>query len=173
MMQLDFILNDAAQHWEVSVNESLLDALRRHGVFGVKHGCETGECGACTVLFDGAPVTSCTMLAAQAGGHAVTTVEALGEHPAQGWKQTEGLSQLQQAFIESGAIQCGYCTPGQLLAADALLYANPDPTEDEVRQALSGVLCRCTGYVKPVQAVLRAAARRRGETTDCRLQIAD
>jgi len=162
-MQLDFTLNAAAQHWEISVNESLLDALRRHGVFGVKHGCETGECGACTVLLDGVPVTSCTLLAAQAGGHAVTTVEALGEHPAQGWKQTPGLSDLQQAFIESGAIQCGYCTPGQLLAAEALLRANPDPTEDEVRQALSGVLCRCTGYVKPVQAVLTAAARRRGE----------
>ena len=168
-MQLDFTLNATPQHWEVSVNESLLDALRRYGVFGVKHGCETGECGACTVLLDGVPVTSCTMLAAQAGGHAVTTVEALGEHPEQGWKHTEGLSQLQQAFIESGAIQCGYCTPAQLLAADALLRANPNPTEDEVRQALSGVLCRCTGYVKPVQAVLTAAARMRGEARDGRL----
>jgi len=162
-MQLHFILNDTPQTWEIAPNESLLDALRRHGIFGVKHGCETGECGACTVLLDGVPVTSCTMLAAQAGGHAVTTVEALGQHPEQGWKQTGGLSPLQQAFIEVGAIQCGYCTPGQLLAAEALLRANPSPTEDEVRQALSGVLCRCTGYVKPVQAVLRAAAILRGE----------
>ena len=163
-MQLEFILNGTPQTWEISVNESLLDALRRHGIFGVKHGCETGECGACTVLLDGKPVTSCTMLAAQAGGHAVTTVEALGEHPEQGWKHTDGLHPLQQAFIESGAIQCGYCTPAQLLAADALLQQNPNPTEAEVRDALSGVLCRCTGYAKPVAAVLAAAARMRGTT---------
>jgi putative selenate reductase molybdopterin-binding subunit len=162
-MQLNFRLNDKPESWEIAVHETLLDALRRHGVFGVKHGCETGECGACTVQLDGLPVTSCTMLAAQADGHAVTTVEALGEHPEQGWKHTDGLHPLQQAFIETGAIQCGYCTPAQLLAALALLDGNPDPSEDEVRQALSGVLCRCTGYVKPVQAVLRAAACLRGE----------
>ena len=162
-MQLNLTLNDKPQTWEIAVNETLLDALRRHGVFSVKHGCETGECGACTVLLDGVPVTSCTMLAAQADGHAVTTVEALGEHPEQGWKHTAGLHPLQQAFIETGAIQCGYCTPAQLLAAEALLTEDPDPTEDEVREALSGVLCRCTGYVKPVEAVLRAAAvARRG-----------
>jgi len=162
-MQLQFTLNDKLHTWDVTPKESLLDALRRHGIFGVKHGCETGECGACAVLLDGMPVTSCTMLAAQADGHAVTTVEALGEHPEQGWKHTAGLHPLQQAFIETGAIQCGYCTPAQLLAAEALLTQNPSPSEDEVREALSGVLCRCTGYVKPVQAVLRAAARLRGE----------
>ena len=162
-MQLNFTLNNTPRTWDIAVNESLLDALRRHGVFGVKHGCETGECGACTVLLDGLPVTSCTMLAAQADGHAVDTVEGLGEHPEQGWRHTEGLHPLQQAFIEAGAIQCGYCTPAQLLAAEALLAQNPDPTEAEVREALSGVLCRCTGYVKPVEAVLRAAAQMRGE----------
>ena len=95
------------------------------------------------------------MLAAQADGHTVDTVEGLGEHPEQGWKHTDGLHPLQQAFIEAGAIQCGYCTPAQLLAADALLKQNPDPTETEVREALSGVLCRCSGYVRPVEAVLR------------------
>ena len=168
-MQLNFTLNDQPQTWEVSVNESLLDALRRNGVFGVKHGCETGECGACTVLLDGAPVTSCTLLAAQADGHVIATVEALGEHPEQGWRHTAGLHPLQQAFIETGAIQCGYCTPAQLLAAEALLAENPNPTEAQVRAALSGVLCRCTGYVKPVEAVLAAAARLRGETGDGRL----
>ena len=162
-MQISFTLNDTSQTWDIPVNETLLDALRRHGVFGVKQGCETGECGACTVLLDDVPVTSCTMLAAQADGHRVTTVEALGEHPEQGWKHTEGLHPLQQAFIETGAIQCGYCTPAQLLAAEALLKENPNPSEAEVREALSGVLCRCTGYVKPVEAVLRAAARMRGE----------
>ena len=162
-MQLNLTLNDKPRTWEIAVNETLLDALRRHGVFSVKHGCETGECGACTVLLDGVPVTSCTLLAAQADGHAVTTVDALGEHPEQGWRHTAGLHPLQQAFIEAGAIQCGYCTPAQLLAAEALLTENPAPTEAEIRQALSGVLCRCTGYVKPVEAVLRAAARMRGE----------
>ncbi|OQA41568.1 MAG: Xanthine dehydrogenase molybdenum-binding subunit [Chloroflexi bacterium ADurb.Bin325] len=162
-MLLRFTLNDRPQTWEVAPNESLLDALRRHGVFGVKHGCETGECGACTVRLDGVPVTSCTLLAAQADGRSVATVEALGEHPEQGWKHTAGLHPLQQAFIQAGAIQCGYCTPAQLLAAQALLERNPNPTEAEVRDALSGVLCRCTGYVKPVQAVLRAAAILRGE----------
>jgi putative selenate reductase molybdopterin-binding subunit len=162
-MKLNFTLNRTPKTWDVATNESLFDALRRHGVFGVKHGCETGECGACTVLLDGVPVTSCTMLAAQADGHTVDTVEGLGEHPEQGWKHTDGLHPLQQAFIEAGAIQCGYCTPAQLLAADALLKQNPDPTETEVREALSGVLCRCSGYVRPVEAVLRAAARLRGE----------
>ena len=163
-MNLQFSLNGTLQSWEVAANEPLLDALRRHGLFSVKHGCETGECGACTVLLDGVPVTSCTMLAMQAGGHEVTTVETLGEHPEQGWRKTAGLSTLQQAFIEAGAIQCGYCTPAQLLAGQALLAQNPNPTEAAVRAALSGVLCRCTGYAKPVQAVLAAAARLRGET---------
>ncbi len=163
-MQLDFILNNKPQTWDVAPNETLLEALRRHAVFSVKHGCETGECGACTVQLDGVPVTSCTMLATQAAGHAVVTTEALGEHPEQGWKHTDGLHPLQQAFIEAGAIQCGYCTPAQLLAAEALLQSNPRPTEAEVREALSGVLCRCSGYVKPVEAVLRAAAQMRGET---------
>jgi len=103
------------------------------------------------------------MLAAQAEGHRIQTVEALGQHPEQGWRLTEGLHPLQTAFVESGAIQCGYCTPGQLLAAKALLDRNPLPTEAEVREAISGVLCRCTGYLKPVQAILRAASMMRGE----------
>jgi putative selenate reductase molybdopterin-binding subunit len=162
-MQVQLILNGLLQAWDVAPNETLLDALRGHGVFGVKHGCETGECGACTVRLDGVPVTTCTMLATQADGHTIATVEALGEHPEQGWKHTPGLNPLQQAFIEAGAIQCGYCTPAQLLAAQALLEENPNPTEEQVREALSGVLCRCTGYVKPVEAVLAAAARLRGE----------
>jgi putative selenate reductase molybdopterin-binding subunit len=126
-------------------------------------GCEKGECGACAVLFDGRPVNSCTMLSAQAEGHLIETVEKVGEHPEQGWKRTEGLHIIQQAFVDTGAIQCGYCTPAMVLVAKALLEKNPSPSEGEVRDALSGVLCRCTGYVKPVQAVLRAAAIMRGE----------
>ncbi len=93
----------------------------------------------------------------------IATIEALGEHPDQGWKKTGGLHPLQLAFIETGAIQCGYCTPAQILAAKALLDKNPNPTESEVRQAIAGVLCRCTGYAKPVQAILQAAAVIRGE----------
>ncbi len=103
------------------------------------------------------------MLAAQAEGHKIVTIEALGEHPDQGWKKTGGLHPLQKAFIETGAIQCGYCTPAQILAAKALLDKNPNPTESEVRKAIAGVLCRCTGYTKPVQAILQAAAVMRGE----------
>jgi len=140
-----------------------LSALRRLGYFGAKFGCDTGECGVCAVLVDGKPLNSCRLLAAQAEGHVIETIESLGQHPQQGWKQTEGLHPLQQAFIESGAIQCGYCTPAQILAAFHLLEHNPNPTEAEVRDALSGVLCRCTGYLKPVEAVLRAAAMLRGE----------
>jgi putative selenate reductase molybdopterin-binding subunit len=163
-MQLTFTLNGSSQCWEVAVNESLFDALRRHGVFSVKHGCETGECGACTVLLDGKPVTTCTLLAAQAGGHQVITAEGLGEVAEQGWKEGSGLSPIQEAFIETGAIQCGYCTPAQLLVATDLLKRTSSPTEAEVREALSGVLCRCTGYLRPVTAVMRAAARMRGES---------
>ena len=144
-------------------NETLLKALRRSGYFGVKHGCETGECGACTVLLDGKPVNSCVTLASQAEGRQVETIEAVGEHPEQGWRQTDGLHPLQQSFVESGAIQCGFCTPGMILAAKELLSRNLNPSVEEVRDALSGVLCRCTGYVKPVQAVLHAAAVMRGE----------
>jgi putative selenate reductase molybdopterin-binding subunit len=112
---------------------------------------------------DGKPVNAGSLLAAQAQGHKVATIEALGEHPEQGWKHTDGLHPLQKAFVETGAIQCGYCTPAQILAAKALLEKNPNPSEAEVREAISGVLCRCTGYLKPVQAVLRAAAELRGE----------
>ncbi|MGZ6347340.1 MAG: molybdopterin-dependent oxidoreductase, partial [Anaerolineales bacterium] len=119
--------------------------------------------GSDTVLLDGKPVNSGTMFAAQAEGHYIVTIEGLGEHPDQGWKKTEGLHPLQLAFIETGAIQCGYCTPAQILAAKALLDKNPRPTEAQVRDGIEGVLCRCTGYHKPVQAILRAAAVMRGE----------
>ncbi|HWQ83506.1 MAG TPA: molybdopterin cofactor-binding domain-containing protein [Anaerolineales bacterium] len=162
-MFLNLQINHQSLELEFQPGDSLLKVLRANGYFGVKHGCETGECGACAVLLDGKPVNSCILLAAQAEGHSIETIEALGEHPEQGWKTTAGLHPLQQAFVETGAIQCGYCTPAQLLAAQSLLEQNPDPAEEEVREALSGVLCRCTGYHKPVQAVLRAAAVLRGE----------
>ncbi len=108
---------------------------------------------------DGNPINCCMFLALQAQGHEIETIENAGQHPQQGWKKTDGYSILQQAFIESGSVQCGYCTPAMILTAKALLDKNPDPTEAEVRDALSGVLCRCTAYVKPVQAVLAAAKK--------------
>ena len=148
---------------DLAPGASLLSALRGLGFYGVKFGDEHGLSGADTVLLDGKPVNAGSMLAAQAEGHNVVTIEGLGEHPEQGWRKTDGLHPLQQAFVESGAIQCGYCTPGQILAAKALLETNPNPSEDEVRDAIAGVLCRCTGYVKPVQAVMKAAAVMRGE----------
>ena len=162
-MNIHLNVNGQPLSLEIHPGDSLLNVLRRQGYFGVKRGCETGECGACTVLLDDKPVSSCVMLAAQAEGHAVETIESMGEHPEQGWRTTPGLHALQRAFVESGAVQCGYCTPAQILAARALLDKNPAPNEEQVRVALSGVLCRCTGYLKPVQAVLRAAAWLRGE----------
>ncbi|MBM3127957.1 MAG: 2Fe-2S iron-sulfur cluster binding domain-containing protein [Chloroflexi bacterium] len=172
-MQLNLTINNESKTWDIAPNETLLHALRAHGYFGVKHGCENGECGACAVLIDGQPMNSCMLLAAQAEGKQITTIESLGQVEEQGWKHTAGLHPLQQAFVEIGAIQCGYCTPAQILAAKALLDQTLTPTEDQVRDALSGVLCRCTGYVKPVQAVLLAAEKLRGEqrleTRDWRL----
>lgn len=160
---MHLLVNSSSHDLQLPPNTTLLRALRSLGYFGVKHGCETGECGACTVLLDGAPVNSCVMLAAQAQGRRVETIESLGEHPEKGWRDTGGLHPLQQTFVESGAIQCGYCTPAMILAARELLQRQPRPSEADVRAALSGVLCRCTGYLKPVQAVLRAVAILRGE----------
>ncbi|QBD81791.1 2Fe-2S iron-sulfur cluster binding domain-containing protein [Ktedonosporobacter rubrisoli] len=154
-MELELRINGVITNLDVAPNESLMNLLRREGHCGVRHGCESGECGACTVLVDGTPRPSCVMLAAQAGGCTLTTIEGVGT--------ANQLHQLQQAFSEIGAVQCGFCTPGMLLSAYALLKRNPDPTEQEVRDALSGNLCRCTGYAKPVQAVLRAAAMMRQE----------
>ncbi len=163
-MKVTLHVNGVQQEWEAAPGDTLLHILRREGYFGVKFGgCRQGECGACTVLLNGKPVNSCAMLAVQADGAWIETIESAGEHPDQGWKKTDGLSVLQQAFVESGAIQCGYCTPAMVLAAQALLARQPDPSEGEVREALSGILCRCTGYIKPVQAILRAAAVMRGE----------
>ena len=163
-MKITLNINQQDYPMNVPAGERLLDTLRRLGFFSIKSGgCEHGECGACTILFDGRPVNSCTMLTAQAQGHVIETVEGIGEQPDQGWKDSQGLHVIQQAFVETGAIQCGYCTPAMVLAAKALLDKDPAPSRDEVQEALSGVLCRCSGYVKPVQAVLRAAAVLRGE----------
>lgn len=128
----------------------MLHVLReRAGLTGAKKGCDLGECGACTVILDGRAVNSCCVFAVQADGRSVETIEGLGspEHP----------HPLQQAFIDAGAIQCGFCTPGMIMAAKALLDCNPRPSREEVRQAMSGNLCRCTGYAKIEKAIMMAA----------------
>ena len=136
----------------VPVHKTLLEVLREDmGLTGTKHGCELGECGTCTVLIDGRPELSCLLLPIQIEGRAVTTIE--------GMAGGAELHPLQQAFAELGAAQCGYCTPGILLAARSLLEVNPQPSRDEIREALAGNLCRCTGYVKILQAVELAAER--------------
>ncbi len=147
-------VNEEIHQVEVKPHWTLLHVLRDViGLKGVKNGCSEGECGACTVLVDGKAVHSCVMLAAQAEGKRITTIENLAKdgklHP------------IQEEFINGGAIQCGFCTPGMIMTAKALLDENPNPTEQEVREYLSGNLCRCTGYVKIVDAVLRAAKRMR------------
>ena len=163
-MKITLHINGIDHNIDPVPSTTLLTALRGLGFHGVKFGDEGGLSGSDTILLDGKPVNAGSILAAQAGGHKIATIEALGEHPEQGWNKTAGLHPLQKAFIETGAIQCGYCTPAQILAAKSLLDKNPNPTEAEVREAISGVLCRCTGYLKPVQAVLKAAAVLRGDT---------
>ncbi|HEV8304872.1 MAG TPA: (2Fe-2S)-binding protein [Gemmatimonadales bacterium] len=137
-------------------HKTLLEVLREDlGLTGTKHGCELGECGTCTVLLDGTPVLSCLVLGLACAGRSVKTVE--------GMTLSGKLHPLQETFADLGAAQCGYCTPAFLLAAEALLAANPKPTRDEIKDALAGNLCRCTGYIKIYEAVELAAARLRGE----------
>jgi len=154
-VEVNLLVNGEPKSWKVAPGEVLRDVLRREGYYSVKYGCEIGECGACTVLLDGKAVHSCQVLAVQAEGHSVTTIEGLSTrfelHP------------LQEAFVEEGAVQCGYCTPGMVLAAKSLLDENPNPTDDEIKDALSSVLCRCTGYVKQEKAVKRVIEERKGE----------
>lgn len=152
-MKLSFELNGIEHYLDVEPGEPLLSLLRRLGMKSVKEGCGTGDCGACTVLLNGRAVRSCLMVAPQVQGKRVMTLEGLGTvddpHP------------LQEAFLECGAVQCGFCTPGMILVAYELLARTGDPTPDDVRKAIAGNLCRCTGYVKIVDAVLRAAEWKR------------
>jgi putative selenate reductase molybdopterin-binding subunit len=163
-MNITLKINGSEHTVDTAPSTTLLAAVRGLGFFGIKFGDEQGLSGSDTVLLDGKPVNAGSMLAAQAEEHNIVTIEALGENPEMGWRKTEGLHPLQLAFVESGAIQCGYCTPAQILAAKALLDRNPNPSEKQVRDAIAGVLCRCTGYLKPVQAILKAAAVMRGDT---------
>jgi len=148
-MQIRLKVNGESNQWSIAPGDLLLDVLRREGYFGVKRGCESGECGACTILVNGRPINSCLMFAAQAEDCEILTIE--------GVEQGGKLDPLQEAFLEYGAVQCGFCTPGMILSAKALLAERPDPTEAEVREMLAGNFCRCTGYLKPVEAVMAAA----------------
>ena len=147
---ITLIVNGVEEMLQVPSNMTLLHALReRLGYTGTKNGCAAGECGACTVLVDGEPVNSCLVLAAELDGREITTVEGLA---------VDGrLTPLQMAFAELNAVQCGYCTPGMLMAATALLRRNPKPTEIDIQEALVGNLCRCTGYQRIIDAVLKAS----------------
>ena len=148
-------VNGEAQSLEVPSRRLLSDFLRDDlHLTGTKRGCETGTCGACSVLVDGEVVKSCLMLAVQVDGRHVTTVEGLS--------QGEKLHPLQESFMECGGLQCGYCTPGMLITACALLARNPQPTQDEVRHGLAGNLCRCTGYTQIVESVMHAAKKMHG-----------
>jgi aerobic-type carbon monoxide dehydrogenase small subunit (CoxS/CutS family) len=142
------------EEYEVAVepHHTLLRVLRENlGLTGTKRGCDQGECGACTVLMDGLPVPSCLILAVHAQGREVVTIEGLA--------QEGGLHPLQQSFIERFGFQCGFCTPAMILTAKALLDSNPHPTEDEIKEAIAGVICRCTGYVQVIEAIQAAAER--------------
>ena len=146
MRAITLTVNGSSESLEVPDHLTLLQMLRdRLALTGTKNGCEAGECGACTVLVDGEPINACLMLAVEADGREVVTVEGLAAE--------RGLTPLQQAFIDRNAIQCGFCTPGMLMSATALLARSPRPTEEEIREALLGNLCRCTGYVRIIQAI--------------------
>ncbi len=139
-------INDKEYELAVSANQTLVDLIRNDlELTGTKKGCEVGDCGSCTVIMDGKPVNSCLVLAVQANGKKITTIEGVATD--------EGLHPIQDAFVEHGAIQCGFCSPGMILSGKSLLESNPKPTELEIRTAISGNLCRCTGYQKIVEAI--------------------
>jgi carbon-monoxide dehydrogenase small subunit len=150
MRIITMTVNGAPVEAAVDPNRTLVQFLREDlGLTGTKHGCGLGDCGACTVILDGKPVNSCLVLAVQANGREVLTIEGLAENGK--------LHPIQQAFVKTGAVQCGFCTPGMILSAKALLDENPRPTEREIRTAISGNLCRCTGYQKIVEAIGEAS----------------
>ncbi len=154
--QINFVLNGSEVAVDVEAHKRLIDVLRGSlGHTGTKEGCGEGECGACTVIVDGRAVNSCLFPALEAEGRSITTIEGLRSID-------NRLSVIQQAFVEQGGIQCGFCTPGMIMSAKALLDQNPDPTEEEIRDALVGNLCRCTGYVQIIESVKSAAEKLKG-----------
>ncbi|MHC3381214.1 (2Fe-2S)-binding protein [Haloarcula sp. H-GB5] len=155
-MEIELEINDVERTVDASKSDSLLDVLRRNGYTGAKRGCDTGACGFCTVHVDGEPVKSCVEPVTKVRDASVRTIEGLGEQ--------DDLHPVQQAFVDNTALQCGFCIPGMIMRSTALLAENSDPTEQEVREALSDNLCRCTGYKKIVEAVLDAAERMNSDT---------
>jgi carbon-monoxide dehydrogenase small subunit len=154
---LSFTVNGEEVDLYISPNRTLLEVLREElELTGTKEGCGEGMCGSCTVLCDGVPVRSCLTLAVEVNGREITTVEGLGEHGVP--------DPLQQSFVDHGAVQCGFCTPGMLMSAKGLLKRNPTPNEEEIRRGVSGNICRCTGYAKIVEAVLAATGSGRNNT---------
>jgi len=152
--EIELNVNDQAYQLRISPNETLLDVLRdRLRLTGTKRGCDMGECGACTVIMSGKTVYSCSVLAVESSGKSITTIEGLSENGK--------LHPIQQAFIDNGAVQCGFCTPGMILSTKVLLDDNPNPSGEEIRAGISGNLCRCTGYSKIVEAIHDAASRLR------------
>jgi aerobic carbon-monoxide dehydrogenase small subunit len=150
-LEINLRVNGERQTWNIRPNEILLDAIRSRGLTGTKRVCESGECGACAVIFNRLAVDSCILLAAQLDGGELTTVEGL--------EKDGRLHPVQEAFALNGAVQCGFCIPGMVVTAANYLEQNPNPTEEDVRHMFVGNLCRCTGYKKPVEAVLSAAHR--------------
>lgn len=148
-MQIEFKVNGKVHNMNVDPTMRLVDLLREElGLTGTKEGCGEGECGSCTVLMNGKAVNSCLVLASQIRGQEIFTIESL---------EQDGLDKLQESFISNGAVQCGYCTPGMLMSAKALLMANPHPSEEEIKTSIAGNLCRCTGYNKIVKAIKEVA----------------
>jgi len=154
LVDINLKINGEDYKLNVKPNTLLLDLIRDEiGLTGTKRGCDTGECGACTVLIDGIAVNSCLVLAVEVGGKKITTIEGLSNNGK--------LHPIQETFIEEGAVQCGFCTPGMILSAKALLDKNPTPTEEEIKVAIAGNLCRCTGYKKIIKAISSAAEKMR------------
>ena len=155
MITIRFTVNNKPYEIAVGPSQTLLDVIREDlGLTGTKEGCGLGECGACTVIMDGKTVNSCLVLAAEADGKEITTVEGVADG--------DRLHPVQQAFLDEGGLQCGFCTPGMIMSAKALLDENPDPTDDEIKRGIAGNLCRCTGYTKIIRSI-RTASKMMGE----------
>ena len=144
-MKIQFTLNNKKIEAEVYIGQTLLEYLRENDIYSVKYGCDNGECGACTVLINGKAQNACLMLMHTVNNYIIETVESFSDH--------NNLHPLQKSFLDEGAVQCGYCTPGMILSTESLIRESPNPNEDEIKDALAGNLCRCTGYVKPIKAV--------------------
>lgn len=162
-MKLNVTVNGESKEFEIHPKDMLLDILRDEGYLGVKRGCSSGDCGACACIVDGKAVNTCILFAAQAQGASITTVEGIGNPKAP--------SPVQREICDSGGAQCGFCVPGIVVSATALIDENPEPTEDEIKEALDGNICRCTGYVKQIEAITKAVKATR-RTRSTRLGVA-